>query len=397
MSRRRRRTAIGAEAQSRLPVDAIWADVRRVFRTGIHPAVALCMRHRGEVVLDRVIGVIDPERPDSPDNRATPDTLFNLFSASKLLTAAVVHALVERGQLELDEAVAETLPAFGVGEKRDIRLRHLLQHTAGMPDMPPDLDVEQAMYDIPAVVERLARMPLRTTPGRAVAYHPMSSWAVVCELVRHRTGRDLRALADELIVGPMGMTRFNYGVEEAALPRVALHANAGVQAVPVMESVFRRTVGVSTAEAIRISNSPAFLQAILPSANVIATPRETARFMQMLLDGGVSDGKRILESKTVHRMLSDETPRSFDGTFGLPMRYGLGVMKGGSRLSLFGMRTRRAFGHLGFSNVMVYAEPDRELVVVLFTTGKPLLAWGMVPWIGLIQKLAFRVPKGRRR
>lgn len=396
MSRRRGRGSIGQEARSSLPVDAIWADVLRVFRTGIHPAVALCMRHRNQVVLDRVIGVLDPAKPPLGSNKATPDSLFNLFSASKLLTAAVVHALVERGQLDLDARVADTLPAFGRGEKADIRLRHLLQHTAGMPDMPQDLDLESAMYDIPRVVERLAEMPQRTPPGRAVAYHPMSSWAVVCELIRHRTGRDLRDLAAELIVEPMGLERFNYGVEAQAVPRVALHAPAGVQGVPLMESVFRRTIGVSTADAIRISNSPAFLQAILPSANVIATPRETARFMQMLLDGGVSDGRRVLRSATVHRMLHDETPRAFDGTFGLPMRYGLGLMKGGNRLSLFGMRTRRAFGHLGFSNVLVYAEPDRELVVVLLTTGKPLLAWGMVPWVGLIQKLAFRVPKGAR-
>lgn len=394
----RRRTdwgTFGPEARSRLPVHAIWSDIRRLFETGIHPAVALCMRHRGRVVLDRAIGVIDPTRPPGPDNRATPDTLYNLFSASKLLTAAVVHGLVERGRLSLDERVAETLPAFGHHGKHSIRLRHLLQHTAGMPDMPDDLDAEAALSDIPGVVERLAHMPMRSAPGQAVAYHPMSAWAVICELVRHRTGRDLRDLAGELVTGPMGLEHFNYGVAPADLPRVARHAAAGLQEIPVMEAVFRRTVGVPSAEAIRISNTDRFLQAVLPSANVIATPRETARFMQMLLDGGVSGGARVLGEDTVRRMLDDETPRAFDGTFGFPIRYGLGVMKGGNRFSLFGLRTRRAFGHLGFSNVLVYADPDRALVVVLITTGKPLLAWGMVPWVTLVQKLAFRVPRVR--
>ena len=385
----------GVEAPTRLPVESFWADVLRVHDTGAHPALALCMRHRGQVVLDRVVGCVDPALPAEGHNRATPHTLFNLFSASKILTATVVHSLVEQGRLSLDERIADTLPAFGHGGKQAIRLHHLLHHNAGMPDMPTDLDPETALGDIPGVVERLAAMPLRSQPGTSVAYHPMSAWAVLSELIRHRIGRDLRSLAHELVSGPMGLSRFNFGVGEADLHRVARHVTVGVQGVPVMESIFRRTVGVPSAEAVRISNTPRFLQAILPSANVIATPRQTSAFMQMLLDGGVYGGTRILQPATAYRMVQDETPRAFDGTFGFPMRYGLGLMKGGRRFSLFGPFTRRAFGHLGFSNVLVYADPDRQLVVVLLNTGKPLLAWGMIPWAVLVQKIALRVPRRR--
>jgi CubicO group peptidase (beta-lactamase class C family) len=92
-------------------------------------------------------------------------------------------------------------------------------------------------------------------------------------------------------------------------------------------------------------------------------------------------------------MLEDETPRSFDGTFGFPMRYGLGMMKGGDRFSLFGMHTRKAFGHLGFSNVLVYSDPERQLSVAFLNTGKPMLAPGMVPWAMLVQRLAAMVPR----
>lgn len=385
----------GLEAPSSLPVEAFWADVLRVHDTGDHPTLALCIRHRGDVVLDRVVGSVDPTLPAEGDNRATPDTLFNLFSASKILTATVVHALVERGRLSLDERIADTLPAFAHGGKGALRLHHLLHHNAGFPDMPQDLDPETALGDIPGVVARLAEMPLRSEPGQAVAYHPMSAWAVLSELIRHRIGRDLRSLAHEYVSGPMGLQQFNYGVGPDQLHRVAKHVTSGVQGVPIMESVFRRTVGIPSAEAVRISNTPRFLQAVLPSANVLATPRETAAFMQMLLDGGVYEGQRILNPSTVFRMVQDETPRAFDGTFGFPMRYGLGLMKGGRRFSLFGPLTRRAFGHLGFSNVLVYADPDRQLVVVLLNTGKPLLAWGMVPWAVLVQKMALMIPRRR--
>ena len=191
----------------------------------------------------------------------------------------------------------------------------------------------------------------------------------------------------------MGLTQFTYGVPASEIPRVAQHAPAGLPNIPYMEAVFRRTVGVSSAEAIRISNTPEFMQAILPSANVIATARETSAFMQMLLDGGTWRGESILRADTVARMVDDETPRAFDGTFGFPMRYGLGLMKGGRRFSLFGPRTRSAFGHLGFSNVLVYADPDRQLVMVLLNTGKPLLAWSMVHWAILVQRIALVVPR----
>lgn len=385
----------GLEAPSTLPVESFWADVLRVYDTGAHPALALCIRHRGDVVLDRVVGAVDPDLPAEGDNRATPDTLFNLFSASKILTATVIHALVEQGRMSLDERIADTLPAFGSGGKQAIRLHHLLHHNAGMPDMPTGLDPASALHDIPGVVAKLAEMPLKSAPGQSVAYHPMSSWALISEMIRLRFGRNLRSLAHELVTGPMGLAQFNYGVSDDDLHRVARHVATGVQGVPVMESIFQRTVGVPSADAVRISNTPAFLKAVLPSANVIATPRETSAFLQMLLDGGRWQGTRVLKPATAFRMVQDETPRAFDGTFGFPMRYGLGMMKGGRRFSLFGPFTRRAFGHLGFSNVLVYADPERQLVVVLLNTGKPLLAWGMIPWAVLVQKIALLVPRRR--
>ena len=384
----------GPEAPSGLPVESFWNDLLRIHDTGAHPSMALCIRHRGEVILDRVVGVVDPERPAQGDNIATPDTLFNLFSASKVLTATVVHALVEQGRLSLEERVADTLPSFDHGHKAAICLHHLLHHNAGMPQMPPDIDPQAALSDIPSVVERLARMPQKVAPGVSVAYHPITAWAVLCELVERRTGSDLRTLADELICGPLGFSHLNYGVSEADLPRVARHRVAGFQGVPFMDAMFKRTVGVTPVQAVELSNSPSFLQAVLPSANVIGTPRETAAFLQMLLNGGQLHGRRVLKPATVYRMVQDETPRAFDGTFGFPMRYGLGVMKGGRRFSLFGPLTRRAFGHLGFSNVLVYADPDRQLVVVLLNSGKPLLAWGMVPWVMMVQKMAVVVPRG---
>lgn len=382
----------GIETPTQLPVESFWADVMRIYGMGTHPAMALCLRHRGEVVLDRVVGCIDPTQPAEGDNRATTDTLFNLFSASKMVTATVIHALVERGVLSLDERVGDTLPEWAAGDKAELRLLHLLNHTAGMADMPPGLNPSEALHDVPGVVKLLARRPLTARPGETVAYHAMTSWAVLMELVRHRTGENLRTLTERLVTGPLGLD-LNFGVSADRMHRVAKHQIAGLQGVPIMESRFQANIGVSSAEAVRLSNRPDFLQAVLPSANAIATPRTASAFLQMLLNGGTFGDTRVLKAATVHRMTQQETPRAFDGTFGFPMRYGLGVMKGGRRFSLFGPLTRRAYGHLGFSNVLAYADPERQLVMVFLNTGKPLLALGMIPWAVLVQRIALQVPR----
>lgn len=383
---------VGEEAPGGPPLEPVWDAVVQLYRQRLHPALALCVVHEGRVVLDRTIGHMEL----GGDRLVTPATRFNLFSASKILTAAVVHGLIERGRLRLDARLVETMPGLARHGKAAIRLRHLLHHTAGIPDMPGHLDPLAALADVPAVLEALFAVPATAPPGARVAYHPISAWVLLAEHVRRRTGRDLRAWAHELFIGPLGFESLDYGVPADQLDTVARHAVTGLTGVPLMSDIFHRTVGVQPEQAVAVSNDPVFLQAVLPSANVMATPREAARFLQMLLQEGILDGTRVLRAATVRRMLDWETPRSLDGTFGFPIRYGLGLMKGARMFSLFGPQTRRAFGHLGFSNVLVYADPDRDLCVAFLNTGKPLLAPGMVPWALLVQRLALRVrPRAR--
>src|SRR2546422_4778482 len=86
--------------------ERIWRAVERVYRHGVHPAIALCVRRDGNVVLDRAIGHVsgngpgDP--PDGPKVVATPDTPFVLASASKAVTAMLVHLADQRGLLHVD-------------------------------------------------------------------------------------------------------------------------------------------------------------------------------------------------------------------------------------------------------------------------------------------------------
>ena len=97
---------IGADPEG---IERVWEAVKRLYRSGIHPAIALCVRRRGRVVLDRAIGhaagngPADP--PDSAKVLATPDTPFCIFSAAKAVTAMVVHLLDQRRLIHLDDPV----------------------------------------------------------------------------------------------------------------------------------------------------------------------------------------------------------------------------------------------------------------------------------------------------
>jgi CubicO group peptidase (beta-lactamase class C family) len=154
----------------------------------------------------------------------------------------------------------------------------------------------------------------------------------------------------------------------------------------MVNRIFERTLGVGL-DRLDLTNSREFLTGLHPSANVIGTAREASRFMELLLRGGELDGVRVLKEETVRRAVTEVTPLQLDSTFGFPMRYGLGTMMGGDMFSLFGLGTRGAFGHLGLSNVVVYADPRRETSVAFLNTGKPVIAPGMLRWAAALQRI----------
>ena len=117
-------------------IERIWGAAEDLYRTGVHPALQICLRHRGAVVLHRALGHARGNAPgaarDAHRVRATTRTPFNIFSASKAVTAMVVHKLAERGLLHLGDPVCEYVPEFAKHGKRAITLQHILAHRAGM-------------------------------------------------------------------------------------------------------------------------------------------------------------------------------------------------------------------------------------------------------------------------
>ncbi|GMV44065.1 MAG: lipase LipE [Myxococcales bacterium] len=375
----------------RAAIEAIWRAVEAAYRTGLYPAMALCLRRRGHVVLDRAIGHARGNDPgdalEVPKVPATPATLFNVFSASKMVMAMLVHLLSERGLVHLDDLIVRYIPAFGRHGKERTTIRHVLTHRAGIPSVPPGGVDVGLLSDPRATVELLCDARPVWVPGRRLAYHALTGGYVLAEIARAVTGVDARTLLRREILEPLRFDHFGYGVPAAEVGSVALNSFTGPPAGRLAGGLFRKALGVGFEEAVALSNHPSFLTGLVPSGNVIGTANEGSRFMELLLRRGALDGVRVFAERTIREALREQSYLEMDLTMALPVRYGMGFMLGGRILSPYGMGTRNAFGHLGFSNVVLWADPDRDISACLMTSGKPFLALGEVRWYGVMQTI----------
>ena len=215
-------------------------------------------------------------------------------------------------------------------------------------------------------------------------------------VVERVTGKSLRDVMRDEILAPLRFDAFNFGVPAARLHEVAVNAFTGPPVLPPVSQILKRLLSVEFVEAVRVSNDPRFITSVVPAGNIIATANEASRFMQLLLDGGTLDGVRVFETRTIERAIAEQTYFELDLTLGAPIRYSMGFMLGGRIASLFGLRTQRAFGHVGFTNVFVYADPSRDLAVALMTSGKPALSPSVLRTLAILQTIAHRVPRDGR-
>jgi len=390
--------AVGLEPEVTL---RIWRAALALYRPGVHPALQLCIRRHGEIVLHRAIGHAagnaPQDAPDAPRVPCTTQTPFNIFSASKAVTAMVIHKLDEERLLHLEDPVCEFIPEFARHGKHRITIRHILSHRAGIPNLPPEAIDLDLLGHPERVVEILADSKPRTRPGRLLAYHAVSGGFLLAEVVRRITGSDVRKVLEDRISQPLGLRWLSYGVPLADVPRVAVNALTGPPVPPPLTRILKNALGTTLSHAVEISNDPRFLTGIVPSANVVTTAEELSAFYQCLLEGGTLGGVRVFDPRTVRHATAEQNHWELDLTLGLPIRYGLGFMLGGSPASLYGLDNPLAFGHLGLSNVIAWADPERDLAVALLNNGKPIVSTHVVRIVELMVEISRGMPKVQPR
>ncbi len=309
----------------------------------------------GQPVVDVWGGFADPQRTKPWQQ----DTITSVFSVTKTMTALCALILADRGQLDLDAPVGRYWPEFatagqgqrqGQGQDKDkVLARHLLSHTAGLPDWTGPIE---EIYDWPSATARLAAAALQWEPGTAAGYHSLTQGFLVGEVIRRITGQSVGDFFAANVAGPLGAD-FHLGLPPEDDHRVALTVPPSGQdedyVAGAAASDAPQTAG--TPIHVRDANSLAWRRAQIPAASGFGNARSVALVQSVLACGGVVQGQRILSQAMCDRAGEVQ----FDGVdrvLGRTMRWGLGY-------GLFG----RALGWGGWGGAIVMIEPDPHLVV----------------------------------
>ncbi|MGF7235352.1 MAG: serine hydrolase domain-containing protein [Frankia sp.] len=257
------------------------------------------------------------------------DTITNVFSTTKTMTALCALILADRGVLDLDAPVARYWPRFAAAGKQHVRVSHLLSHTAGLPVWDEPMTVED-LYDWPTATDRLAAQTPRWTPGTEAGYHAITQGFLVGEVVRRVTGRSLGTFFAEEVAGPLNAD-FHIGLPAEHDGRVAPVLAPKPGSSPAQDS---GEPGYPRIDPLDV-NTPAWRRAEIPAAGGHGNARSVAAVQSVLVCGGTVGGVRLLSPAGCERALQQQF-RGLDRALGVRMRYGLGYGLQGDRTCSWG-------------------------------------------------------------
>jgi CubicO group peptidase (beta-lactamase class C family) len=339
-------------------------------------AVLLVARH-GKIAYFETVGVRDP----ATKVPMTKDSIFRIYSMSKPITSVAAMMLWEDGRFNLSEPVSKYIPQMGglkvgvekpdpsggkptlelVPTKRDMTIQDLFRHTSGLtygffgPGQVKKMYAEAKVWnDYPSnaeLVDRLAKLPLAYQPGTTWDYS--HSTDVLGRLVEVISRQSLAQFEKERLLDPLGMkdTSF-YVTDKVKQSRIA---------EPFPDD---RSIGVDAE-----FNDPRVAQAAESGGGgMVGTAMDYARFLQMLLNGGTLEGKRILGPKTIAYMTSDHLgPTIEQGPLYLPgagFGFGLGfAVRKDAGVSAFA-GTVGEYNWGGAGGTYFWVDPKEEMFVV---------------------------------
>ncbi|MFF7210225.1 serine hydrolase domain-containing protein [Streptomyces sp. NPDC008238] len=302
----------------------------------------------GEPVVDVWGGFADAART-VPWQR---DTVTGVWSVTKTMTALCALVLADRGDLDPDAPVARYWPEFAAAGKEKVLVRHVLAHTAGLPDW--DGPVEE-LYDWPAATARLAALAPQWEPGTAAGYHSLTQGHLVGEVVRRVTGLSVGEFFAREVAGPLGAD-FHIGLPAEHDHRVALAVPPPSRDEDYTASA-RDAASPASGTAIRLrdGNSVAWRRAQIPAASGFGNARSVALVQSVPACGGAVRGVRLLSRAGCDRAREEQFSGD-DRVLGMPLRWGLGY-------GLFG----DSFGWGGWGGSIVMVDPGARMTVAYVT------------------------------
>lgn len=331
--------------------------------SGSPPGLSVVVVKDGEIVYNRAFGYADGPRQIA----ATPETVYHWWSMTKIPTAIAILQLQEKGLLTLDDTVASHLPWFDVtypeADSSTITLRHLLQHSSGLPDTVPAMigwvHSDDNGRDQTGLVKKFLPQynKLNFKPGEKAVYSNLN-YMVLGAVIEAVSGQAYESYISENILQPLGMTQTGF-VYSASM---AEHEAVGTLPVvhfytPMMPALLDTNAVIRERQGKFFWFKRIYIDAT-PSTGLIGPSSDVARFMAAYLNDGELDGASLLTPETIDMMTH---VKPLDG-------YGLGWAVSETAADFY---LEHIGGGPGFATVMrLY--PEKDLGIAILANGTDL-------------------------
>lgn len=343
-----------------------FSAVRRLFMENylhsgeVGSSVSLCLH--GEPVVNLWAGHTSWTRLQ----RWKEDTLVNIFSGTKGITAICALMLVDRGLLDLDAPVAQYWPAFGQKGKEHIPVKWILDHKAGVTGVRKRL-LGRSLYRWKTMSNALAAQEPWWEPGTMHGYHALSYGWILGEVIKRITGKTVGQFVADEIAFPLGID-LHIGLDKKEHQRIAsiilpLGIPEAVDTWRLIGSCVSNPLGVTTSAMLNPTtiatgvNSSQWRSGELPAANAHCTALALAKLYGVLACGGSHNGRQLMSSDTLQYAI-EESSFGHDYVLKMDTRFSMGFMLNQkSKAGRFGPG-KRSFGHNGAGGSFAFADPD---------------------------------------
>ncbi len=332
------------------------AEVFERIDTRVHagrfPGATAMICRRGKIVGEHAVG----KRIPGGEDAMTIDTLLDMMSVTKVMSTAIsVLVLVDQGQLKLDDPVVKHLPTFTGKGKEIVTVRHMLTYSAGLP---PDNYIFNQPVD--QIWLKMAETNLEYEPGTKVEYSDLT-YRLLGRIIERVSGKRIDEFAQEYVWNPLGMTNTMYA------PPIQKHGRVAATG----PSARRKNIVHGVVQ----DDQDHELGGVVGCDGLFSTAKDAAVFCQMMLNGGIYDGKRIISSQLAAEMVKNQTPfvdvaqtdvSNAANLFATPKGYGWELATprfshGGTRLA------HGAYGKAGGTGTFLWIDPSRQILAVLLT------------------------------